>query len=248
MKRRAILIGYPGERGDQDYCEGVLKDMTNMGRFLISPQGGMWYPNEIASLTSPLKEVVRRAIAELGRYDYSLILFSGHGYHSQARGSTTIVSLNKDEEMDSVEFRTNRSSRHTLMLDCCRKEGESTFFGFKESVKIAKQIDGDACRRYYDDWVMKCEPMMIVMNSCSIGEYSYDDANRGGYYTHSLIDVANEWSRSTSLQYGQHEILSNVTAHVEAFQRVTQKSGGSQHPSIEKPKSIGNVLPMAVSA
>ena len=48
MKRRALIIGNPGEKGKEGYCAGVLKDVENYQEFLMSPVGGSWEKSEIA--------------------------------------------------------------------------------------------------------------------------------------------------------------------------------------------------------
>lgn len=106
VNRRALLIANPGEVGAENYCEGVNKDMANYKTFLKSPLGGLWYENEIEILHKPSKTTVRQAIQKLKSYDYSKLVFSGHGVYSSIHEST-ILELNKYENIDSVEFQLN---------------------------------------------------------------------------------------------------------------------------------------------
>jgi Caspase domain len=193
MDRKALLIGCPGK---QNYLPGVARDLANYDRFLRSPLGGAWYSSEIISLDDPPASTVRAAIQNLKSADYSFVLFSGHGYVTSNRRST-IVGLRDDKEMDSDELRTG-AAKHTLLLDCCRQVAKPMLaedaLAKMDSMTAARSLSTSACRRYYDQAISECPSALIVAHSCDIDEVANDDPTRGGYYSYSLIDVAEDWA------------------------------------------------------
>ena len=68
--RKALIIGAPDEK-----IPGVNVDTKNLKTYLSSPIGGLWYDNEIKTLTSPSAIEIRREIELLKVNDYSLIFF-----------------------------------------------------------------------------------------------------------------------------------------------------------------------------
>lgn len=116
--RKALIIGYPGEKGANNYCKGVNHDMENYKSFLTSPLGGAWSEDEIQILYKPIKEAVRQAVQSLKYVSYAKIIFSGHGAYSPIHGST-FLELNKNEAIDAAELR-GACRKQTIILDCCR--------------------------------------------------------------------------------------------------------------------------------
>ena len=42
IKKKALIFGYPGEKGDDGYCTGVSFDIRNYSSYLTSLGGGVW--------------------------------------------------------------------------------------------------------------------------------------------------------------------------------------------------------------
>ena len=104
MKRQAIIIANPGEKGAANYCNGVNLDIENYKSFLQEPHGGLWEDNEIDVMFRKSSTEVRVAIGRLSSVDYGLVIFTGHGYYSTGNKST-IIELRKGEELDSTELK-----------------------------------------------------------------------------------------------------------------------------------------------
>ena len=48
LRRKTLIIGYPGEEGDDNYClQGVTADINNYTNHLYSIHGGAWELSEI---------------------------------------------------------------------------------------------------------------------------------------------------------------------------------------------------------
>lgn len=242
--RRALIIGAP----DAD-IPGVKLDVANYNRFLLSPLGGAWKPEEVITLNSPSKAEVDAQLKALAGVSYSVTFFAGHGRYLASRG-TTIVQLNKSVEMDSLELR-HGAGKHTLILDCCRKSSSQRLMEALMA-KAAKQehvLDPRRCRRVFDNRIDQCGNGVVVLFACSVDEYA-NESPEGGYYTTSLIRAANQWMDDcvASLDIKTYAYILSVTdAHERAVQRVSERSGGRQNPTSEYPRSTPR-FPFAVVA
>ncbi|MGY8666213.1 caspase family protein [Bradyrhizobium sp. UFLA05-109] len=238
MNRKALLIGSPGVKGSDSYLRGVARDLQNYDRFLRSPVGGAWKPEEILTLEDPPASQVQNEIRSLKSADYSFVLFSGHGYFS-ANPRSTIVCLRKDEEMDSAELRQG-SPKHTLLLDCCRVVEREILAEdvLAKADKASKRLNSSECRRYFDEAISKCSTGLIVLHACDVDEAAADDSRRGGYYAYSLLDSADSWAVSDTTDLSKsYRTLRTPRAHDLAAQVVMKLSGNRQNPQIEKPRT-----------
>lgn len=245
MKRRALLISYPGEDGQPDYCPGVNEDIKHYRNFLTSPNGGSWLPDELEHLPCPALSQVRNSVGKLQYYDYSLVAFSGHGWYSTIENST-ILCLRKGVQMDHVELR-HGAPRHTLILDSCRLRHAFPLIE-EQMMKFAADavhLDPGRCREVFDQAIQASPKTTIVAFSCDsetdTGETAADTP-QGGAYTASLLTIARNWAKQTR----QVAALSVIEAHDAAARHVTAR-WDQQHPQIEKPRS-GPYFPFAVVA
>lgn len=245
MNRRALIISNPGERGAENYCKGVFKDVENYKQFLTSPVGGYWNANVIKCMHRPTVKEVQSYLSELKTVDYSLIVFSGHGYYSMENDST-ILELRINEEFDSNDFQ-DVCEKQTIILDCCRVIQPSLVveeFPKKALAKVLTTSDGKKFRKYYNERIAECRPGLIVLNACAIDETAGDDDQRGGYYSWEIIESAKKWADDLMLQdiNDEFKILSAPSLHQMAASKVKR-----QTPQIEKPRE-GLYFPFAVVA
>ncbi len=242
MTRKALIISNPGEIGAENYCEGVNKDVINYKNFLMSPQGGYWYENEIVCLERPTFAILNAQMASLKDIDYTMIIFCGHGYSHKGE---TILELKTDVEVYAHSLK-NGAKKRTIILDCCRKNAEvineSIIHEF--SARIAKQgMDAMSARRFYDESILNCANGIIVTYACDLDETAGDDSRNGGYYSSSLIKSAKSWSESIHYYKSYKSV---VEIHEQAAELTKRKSGYLQNPQIEKPRS-SPYFPFAVS-
>jgi hypothetical protein len=236
--RKALIIGAP-----DDKIPGVNIDIKNLKEYFNSPIGGYWYDAEIKTLISPSVTEVKIEIESLKFIDYSLIFFAGHGYYSNQRKST-VVHINSNETLDSLELRTG-AKKHSLILDCCRKrEDERLLESFIKSMTLdfamSQTLNPLECRKYFDKAISECDNGIVVMNSCSINETAGESESKGGYYTSSLIDSANEWAREKLKEIDltkHYATFSTQECHIKAAAKVKTLSGGRQTPNFESPRA-----------
>ena len=248
MKRQALIISNPGESGAENYCAGVLKDVTNYRSFLVSPIGGLWRESEIAEMNRPSTFDLKMKLFDLTSCDYALIIFSGHGYHSTTHDST-FVELRSGHEFDSADLRLN--VKQTLILDCCRQRYPPVTEDralLERLAKAAPVLHPERCREYYDGRIAECSDELIVTYACGVGQTAADDTQTGGVYSSNLVKASKAWTRTLNIDTThQHQILSVVSAHEGAVPLVERARGNRQTPRIEKPRT-GPYFPFCIVA
>jgi len=245
MSRKALLISNPGESGASNYCEGVNVDMKSYTQFLMSPAGGAWEESEIIRLHKPDATTLDSNIDNISTHNYTLIVFSGHGFYSQ-QSMSTIIELNKHTNYDSLRLRRYATKR-TIILDCCRKIEKQylTESALNKFARAYSPLNPQRCRYYYDLMISRCPNGILVGNACSIDETAGDSAEKGGYYSHSLLTCSRGFAENSSPN--NPAIFMFPDAHECAKNQVSSLSGGNQNPQIEKPRS-GPYFPFAVCA
>lgn len=238
MKRKALIISYPGKVGADNYCNGVYVDANRYKEFLTSPLGGAWYESEVKYLDTPSRDSVLSEIDALKQYDYTMVFFSGHGYYSR-RSESTILEINNNEVIDSMDFRRG-STKRSIIVDACRQVYEEPVFeAARKAMKFAEaRANFDSCRRYYETLIDKCSSGVVVGYACGVDETAGESSSRGGYYSSSLVKTSEEWSESGHFDLSSHYYhQSIVKVHNSAALKVNSLSGGTQHPEIDKPRS-----------
>lgn len=245
MKKKILIISNPGAVGAENYCEGVKKDVENYKKYFTSPGGGNWYLSEIECLEQPDKTTVRQKLSDMKKLNFSIVIFTGHGYSQNAN---TYIELKPSEGSENdicIDELKDTKQKRIVIVDCCRKEwnpisefNESYMAHIEKSFSAARDT-----RKVYENRIEMLDVMNIVMYSCDWNETSGDDSRKGGYYTSSLLKVCSEYIESESYAF-ESCFLSAVEAH-ERTKTYVEKLKPDQNPQIEKPRS-GEYLPLAV--
>jgi len=240
MIRRALIIGSP----DKD-IPGVLDDMKNYRAFLKSFAGGAWFDQEIITLESPTKLQLFTQLELLKSADYSFLVFAGHGGYS-AYQRVTMLKLNPSTDISENDLKVGASKR-TVIIDACRVHIDKQ--PLREAMKAVLAMDSyrsaDPSRALFDRSIEACPPGLAVLYGCSVGEGAGETAGIGGRYSCALLEVAGDWENGYFTQRGT--ALSVSDAHEKAGTLVSERSGGSQNPKGEFPRSLPR-FPLAVKA
>jgi hypothetical protein len=258
ITRRALLITSPGEVGDANYCGGVYVDIRNYRALLTSPHGGAWdgreteNGGEIKTLDKPTAKEVRLWVTDFSQYDYTLVMFTGHGWYS-SMDKDRILELKKGEAIASLELLKGTKKR-TIVLDCCQRVHQESLLQKRaqmESFSNAAQgrtPNREACRTLFLNQIAAAGPGFVRMLSCQTGEYSYVSDSTGSFYNSSLIDCADGWATQQARNpWGGNATFSVAEVHVPATAETRRRSGGLQNPDIENNKT-GPSFPFAVFA
>lgn len=74
MNKKVLIIANPGQKGTENYCEGVNKDVDNYKRYFMSATGGNWYEDEIEVLVQPTRTVMELKMLEMSLMEFSVVV------------------------------------------------------------------------------------------------------------------------------------------------------------------------------
>lgn len=237
MRKKILIISNPGARGADNYCEGVHKDVENYKKFFMSPDGGNWYSDEIECMEQPLKSMVQKKLLEMSNLDFSIIIFTGHGYSKGENTYIELVPANSLENDMCVTELKQLNQKRLIIVDCCRKRLEPTSEmneAYLEHIEKSFSIHRNT-RVIYEKLIRRLDIMNIVMYACDWDETSGDDSRKGGYYTSSLLKVCSECIKQHKDDFWSW-YLSAPKAH-EMSKPYVKKLKSDQNPQIEKPRS-----------
>lgn len=235
MTKHILLIGNPGDKDADNYCAGVLKDLENYKNYFKSFAGGEWYDSEITCLVKPDCFTVRNELKKMAELDYSIIVFSGHGY---SRDGQTYVELKPGEDDDDYcndipESEFMNSGRRLIILDCCRKNIPLINLDESVSEQFAKHFAMErSTRKTYESTLLNSAKINTILYSCSLNEYSQDDERSGGVYSYNLVKSACQLY--DSLDAGKY--YPATAAHNLASKEVTKISNNTQNPAKKIPR------------
>jgi hypothetical protein len=251
MNRKALIIGVPGDGVHNVRLGGVEVDLANYRQFLISPLGGAWKDSEIQILQNPTSGQLEQKLKELRTFDYALVTFSGHGGYN-INTKSTHLELGPGIMFDSRLLKIG-APKQTVILDCCRERYEPPLLAkasitLESLASVTRDLDPERCRKEFDSHLRKCIPATIVLHACSIDEGADDKGERGGLYSLSLIEAAEDFMSETSISSSVHSSVLDVPhAHSRAAEKVRHESDLRQKPAIDQPR-ISTYFPFAVIA
>lgn len=250
MKRKALIIGTPGDGVHNKKLPGVEVDLANYRRYLMSPLGGAWTDIEIVMMHSPTSQQIQEKLKTLREVDYAFVSFSGHGGYNTSTRSTHL-ELGPTDLFDSRLMKIG-APKQTVVLDCCRERYTPGIFEsliVRASLEsLSEGLDPQKCRAAFDAHIGRCLPASIVLNACDIDETAGDDPQLGGLYSASLIEAAEDFAKEAHhrTSWG-NAILDVPDAHARAAQKVRNESDSRQNPTINQPR-VSTYFPFAVIA
>jgi hypothetical protein len=227
MKRGALLIA------NTSNLRGTKVDLHNFSLFLKSNFGGAWYDNEICKLYNPSRSDLLDTIQKMKsfRYDYVVVLFSGHG----GQRHETVLELNKNEELIKESELKGIASRQLTIFDCCRvmMPRPSGALFESDSMQFSLLINKEPIRKKYDERIMQSIPQQATLYSCSVDQSSYDTSN-GGAYLSNLLEAARNISDEKFMTIGAAHQL----AYQPTYEYSLGKKEGPQNPDASLPKCL----------
>lgn len=250
MKRKALIIGTPGDGVYNKKLPGVEVDLANYRRYLMSPLGGAWTDIEIVVMNSPTSQQIQEKLKTLREVDYAFVSFSGHGGYNTSTRSTHL-ELGPNDLFDSRLMKIG-APKQTVVLDCCRERYTPGIFEsliVRASLEsLSKGLDSKKCRAAFDNHIERCLPASIILNACNIDESAGDEAKQGGLYSASIIEAAEDFAKEIGhVPPGKNIILDVPDAHDRAAHKVRTKSDSRQNPTIDQPR-VSTYFPFAVIA
>lgn len=193
MRRKALIISVPNAKGEGN-LPGAEVDGVHWAKFLHTNNGGAWESGEIELLKNPTIAEVKRHIALMASFDYTLVACSGHGEHvKDGIVSYDTLVLGDGHEIKEPEL-IPANGKATLVMDTCRNvriiQKAMKAFGQKIASFAEQRSDyRQQCRMLFDGHVEKCPSGTIRLKSCSVGQSAGEApmGQGGGYFSDALI-------------------------------------------------------------
>ena len=233
MKRKALLIGYSGWDTKDEKLYGVSKDSSNYKKYLLSPEGGAWFDDEIITLEDTNIDTLKRTLLtlKLDSYDIIFTVYSGHGEYDSINRcrNVWIDSKTKLSERDL----SGLAPKQIIILDSCSGERETEYpanesrsQALLESSMTSKFI---ISRRKYEQKCNESSNQILKFYAAERGTYA-NDTSQGGVYSSELLAVLRETNENISI----------YKAHIMADLIIRKIS--EQKPDYEVPR-LTNYLP-----
>ena len=239
MKRKALLIG------NSDGLSGVTSDIQKFTKFLKSDLGGKWYDDEITVQMNPSKLLLATTISRMKseKYDFSFVVFSGHGEFIK----NTVLTINeKGESINELDL-YNITKRQISIFDCCRAISRISDSLLEKSMRAfaSESLHYDNIRQRYATRIMQAIEQQVRLYACAKGETALDTDEDVLSYTQNLLKAA--VNISSSEEFKLIEKVHNE-AKEETSNKAWQLKRHTQNPTADLPKcSISQQLIMSIN-
>jgi hypothetical protein len=224
MKKKALIIQSFTDPTDQEFKSGVFQDGGGYASFLQSANGGGWILNqEIYVLTNPTAEKLRHWVAWLDDADIAQVYYSGHGFRD-INFDREFVNINP-YEVFGIRGLMSKAVRQITIIDACRSYYAWSHFEGLSGVGLATFDFQNLAhaREVYAHFVKKSPAGKVIIYACSVGEFSYCDAD-GGFFTRSFLKAASTFNQKSQLSLSVHECFKISKVLLKQF-------GKQQRPS-----------------
>jgi hypothetical protein len=189
--------------------EGTSWDNENLREFLTSHLGGDWHENEIISLENPTIRKVKDTILTFNRYNYSFVVFTGHG---ELEEYEKIQYIELMDGVISINKLKTDCPRQTIIIDACRGYFSKRQRLLEKSMNFSNGMESYgqniSTRQLFDDNLTKTEEGLTVLYAANENQ-SAVASDYGSAYISSLIESAQEWEQTSK----NETVLSLKAAH-----------------------------------
>jgi hypothetical protein len=232
MTRNVFIIAAPLSPEQAPFYNGVKRDVSNFYNYFRSPMGGAFYPGEIHILENPdWPSLVVKML--LNRADYSIVVFSGHGY-AGIPCCLTKLKINERVSRSALDIaRVNPAKKQLFIVDSCRnyfteKSNQTDLENsLEETMVFTSELDVMSARHAFEVGIRKAKEGLQVIYSCSPNEPS-KISESGSYFSKSLFESVMNWAGNRDvndilLGSGAHKMATNYlrgftrrqTPHIE---------------------------------
>lgn len=214
MKRNIFIIGAPLYNTQTSFYSGINKDVVNFYNYFISPMGGGFYSHEIIYLENPIwADIITNIV--LNPADYSIVVFSGHGYMG-IPSLLTKLKINDSQNPSVLDIaRLNHAPKQLFIVDACRnyileKSDHYNFLGdaYDGLIDFSSDVDVLSARAAVEMGVNRAKAGLQIIYSCAPNETS-TISNKGSFFSKSLLVSVKDWA--------EHPDISNVLLGVGAY-------------------------------
>jgi len=183
MRRKLLIITNSNTLGTVTAAVNCAAD--RMQSYFQSPGGGAWDPNteisriDLSSYPIP-NDKLKTEIRDLNEsYDYSLVLFIGHGARSEfsydyvQTSPLTAIPVNEFCYGLATEEQ-KRNIRRTVIIDSCRSFlSQSSIAGMLTESQLRDDLDVNECRDFFNAQVMSIPPRIDLIQSTQPFNFAY---------------------------------------------------------------------------
>jgi hypothetical protein len=203
LTRIAFLFGAPGGNGNQ-FLSGVKPDLTNVKRFLLSPNGGAWREEEII-VFNDITYAMAIMLRQNRHADFTLVYFSGHGFCDEIGNRMLCL---QDTNVGAGELFQIRSKWQLNIADSCGNF-LSTGIGALD-VELWDYFDGNTlARQKFDQAVLASPPGFQTIFPSQPGKSTADSIG-GGNFTLALLRSAKKRRTTGYSAIAIQQILNDI--------------------------------------
>ncbi len=209
ISKHAYLIGAPGPW--YNFLPGVVKDLENVKRFLMSPRGGAWLSSEI-TIISDADFIPARDLLRSHNEDYRLVYFSGHGFSSSDNHHWLSF---QDVNVSDLELVHPFILKQTIICDACSDfQDLGSIGGIGQDDEQWVHADGaNKVRELFNEWIDNSPNGIQIFHSVKPG-YSAKDTPVGGIFTNNLLNaVKYKMTPMEDYSYATMDSLVEYLAH-----------------------------------
>lgn len=186
MKRKLLIVTSSSTLGAATV--GVTEAANSLLDYYKSPCGGAWENDEIkqinlSSYPNP-NAYLKNEVRELNElYDYSVIIFIGHGARTEFSADYIQTSpISVISVIDLCEGLATEEQKHhirrTVIVDSCRSFlSQSAIASMITESELRDELDREECRNYYNAQVMSLPCHIDLIQSTDPYNYAYCLAN-----------------------------------------------------------------------
>ena len=243
MTRNVFIIAAPLSPEQEPFYHGVKRDVKNFYNYFRSPMGGGFYPNEIKMLeNTDWPSLVVKML--LNRVDYSIVVFSGHGF-AGIPSCLTKLKINEKNTVSVLDIaKVNPAQKQLFIVDACRNyfsekpKSSNEKSALEKNLDFSSDLDIVSARTAFEKVAGHANDGLQVIYSCAPNESSKISEN-GSYFSKSLLESVKDWAEYRDV----NNVLLGVGAHKMAKNYLRGITRG-QTPQIEFNK--GANFPFAV--
>ena len=236
------MIGYSvWDIKGKEPLKGVSLDLQNYKDFLMSPNGGGWYENEITVLQDRSLLDIKFALLLRKREfnDIVFTVFSGHGDYDDIENYCRRFEVSKNETILEKDL-LGLSKKQILICDACSGLRSKEITTDTKNIINSSSIHENEylvkkAREKYERLCLSCPEQTLRFYAAEVGTFA-EDTSKGGRYSNALLDTLKYIPTETNI----------FQAHNIAAKRVRQESMEQQRPDYSVPK-IHDFLPGSIA-
>lgn len=199
--RGLLLISNPGLKTSSNYAPVTNNVIEHYKQFFMSIWGGYWSEElddiQVIDESNPMsKNDIKKIIKDFNSYDYSIIVFCGHGGVSNTL--QPFIELPNGEVLKQSELICNNIEglRRIIIFDCCRAPTNIPDY-LLEDLELEKYstFDMEISKKFYNKEFASSDPHVEVINSTELCTCAHTNTNLDTVFSKALFEAIEQWKK-----------------------------------------------------